>query len=750
MPDTRKPDNTINDDLDARIRQLVARAVADAPPPPDLTRGEATIEPTEPDHRRWWIGGGAAVAAAAAMIISLAVITTGDETTEPTPLTQPPSVTTVPVQPTAPPSTAPAPPEASAGAILTAGPDGVVEHLPNGEQRTLTDEPMAIALAGGVDAVITQRVAGWTGEDGNWERTVPQILSADGSLTDLGGTADWDGAVTIHDVEMVGDSRLMLYDLQSESPDTGATAVLYAFDLFTFQRVEIARDAGTIISKSDRLHLTTDGLIVGSSSTSITTSIEMYAIPGSPAEGRLPTLDDLGLPEPFDECIDCPRSFAVTPDGSTFAWLEGETTLHIRTLDGNYDESFELPESTPNSIGASLDIGGGQVLLTPEPLNADSPPLAIDLADPTAEPTTLTGTWATLGPAATLGEPTLPQQTTPTSAPGPAPATTSPPGATTPPTEPPTTTTTAPASGVIDDVVTAGPGGVVAYQDGEPNTITTEPMEMALATGDGRYVTQTRFGRGTVRPNTAIETMPYILSADGETNPLWGSGDPAWIELHDVEVVDGRRLLVYTADPDIPVEDPLTEDEFATTVFVADLDNPAAEPVELGQFSSFEGGVSRLHLATTGLVVGEAFESATHRLGVFAVPGSPAASSLLPTPADLDLEDSYSDCTDCPRRFTVSPHGTVFAWLHRSPGVNGQTQLVVHPIDGSPEQRFDPFPDDLNTTFIDDLDYLAEGAQLLSYVGPGVEEPRAPVHIATDGTVTELAGTVATGDPTGS
>ncbi|MBA3287955.1 MAG: hypothetical protein H0U21_08025, partial [Acidimicrobiia bacterium] len=79
-------------DLDAQIRRLVARAVSDAPPAPDLE------DPKYPDShadgpRRWWFAGGAAVLAAAAAVVALLFVVTSDEDSVQTPITEPTTVT---------------------------------------------------------------------------------------------------------------------------------------------------------------------------------------------------------------------------------------------------------------------------------------------------------------------------------------------------------------------------------------------------------------------------------------------------------------------------------------------------------------------------------------------------------------------------------------------------------------------------------------------------------------------------------
>ena len=66
MPETR--------DLDDRIRELVARAVAEAPAPPVLDPATVPLAEPAPDHRRWWIGGGATLLTAAALITAFVLV----------------------------------------------------------------------------------------------------------------------------------------------------------------------------------------------------------------------------------------------------------------------------------------------------------------------------------------------------------------------------------------------------------------------------------------------------------------------------------------------------------------------------------------------------------------------------------------------------------------------------------------------------------------------------------------------------
>ncbi len=152
------------DDLDVRIRELVARAVADAPAAPELDPAVSPIEPA-PSRRGWWIGGGAALLAAAALVATFVLVGPSDDTVT-TPATNPATnpTTTVPAPTTSAPVVVPpttAAPAAPAGQawIATAGPAGVVLRDAAGTTVRTLDEPMAIALPLADGRVIVQRVS---------------------------------------------------------------------------------------------------------------------------------------------------------------------------------------------------------------------------------------------------------------------------------------------------------------------------------------------------------------------------------------------------------------------------------------------------------------------------------------------------------------------------------------------------------------------------------------------------------------
>ena len=79
----------------------------------------------------------------------------------------------------------------------------------------------------------------------------------DGSLTELFGTADWDGGVVLHDIEVVDGRRLLLFSLQvamNVNPDD-ADETLYVVDLDAEERTVVAARIGGWEFGTGRLHL---------------------------------------------------------------------------------------------------------------------------------------------------------------------------------------------------------------------------------------------------------------------------------------------------------------------------------------------------------------------------------------------------------------------------------------------------------------------------------------------------------------
>ena len=696
-----------NGSLDTRIRDLVARAVADAPRPPELDPDALPDVDAELDHghRRWWIGGGAALLAAAAAITTLLLVNGTDQAVRTPPATDP----TIVVAPGPPPASAPD--DQTSGTevatrtptrtFLTAGPEGVVFHR-GGRARVLTTDAAAIALDTGDGQVILQDRRG----EGSWSAadTEPLIISSTGSVRSLFDGFDWGGYVTLHDVEVVAGRRLLLYSVFEGDPPRPQT--LYVVDLGTGTPEEVG---ATDVDPVNRLHLAATGLIVGTARNQLSHGIEIHAVPGSPAaEDDLPTAADLGFEDQYNDCSDCPSAFTVNSEGASIAWTE-DGWVSVAFI-GQPDSTIQV-QPVPDGLIADVDYERGGILFSFD--DADGPRVPVVARPDGRRAPELEGAMATFSPLGTSSAAPASVPTTTTS------------------TTVPTTTTP-----TVDDpaaILTAGPAGVVDRRAGETRTLTTEPMVFALDAGDGRILVQRHAGIGDDWSDA--DTAPLVLAADGTLTELFGTADwDGGVVLHDVEVVAGRRLLLFSLRrPQVPQEP--NEDLYVVDLATQDR-TLVAESI-----GGWEFGTSRLHLATTGLIVGETSGEAIHEIEFLAVPGSPAAAAALPTAAALGLEDSYSDCNDCPYRFSVAPDGETVAWI------DGATnQLMRVPVTGGTAEPIVEVP----AEYFADLDYNDDGAVLSwpDFVSAG--ETPAPIEVPFDGSgPNELDGTLATLGPAG-
>lgn len=718
-------------DLDAQIRRLVARAVSDAPPAPDLE------DPMYPDShadlpRRWWFAGGAAVLAAAAAVVALLFVVTSDEDSVQTPVTQPttattalptPAPTTVPetdpdptapsttpgIEPPTPPSTPPTeppaepavPPIVTPGATLSAGPDGVVGHV-GATRRRLTDEPAEMALTTTAGGVILQHRRGDGAAEGYTDaETVPLVVAPDGSVSELFDTSDWDGAVLLHDVEIVDGRELLLFSLQVgwQNPDS-ALETLYVVDLGSGERTEVGI-VGEWEAGTSRLHLATTGLIAGRAQAGARSSALFLAVPGSPAASQpVPTPGDLGLPEYETECR-CPIGFTVAPDATTFAWFEKyepeQFELVVRTIDGNEQRS-RVDGSVSASVADDIDFGTASMAINHTATGDPVMPPVIFTSGGAGSTVFLDGLIATM---------------------------------------PPGTAPTAPAPPVI--AVSALEGVALYDEAGQQFETIDETMSIALPLADGRVVGQRETGVSGGQWS-APDTVPFMWNPAGTTYPLYPDpGDTrTFTELHDVATVGGRTWMLYSTN-----DDNQNPELYAEHLYAYELGG-IGSVLELGQIAGWEGGTSRLHLATNGLIVGEAYGEAVHSLLVMALPESPAeafADQL--RPGLLGLERSYFDCTDCPRRFTTSTDGSLLAWLDGDEIV--RVPLGPDGTPGEPTRKAAPVG---AAGFPADLDLVGDGTTyVVSYWSPlfdPANPPDAPILVDADGQATELPGLSAT------
>jgi hypothetical protein len=608
----------MSDDLDVRIRELVARAVADAPPAPELDPAVSFTEP-EPDHRRWWIGGGAAVLAAAAVAATFVLVAPGEDSVT-TPGTLPPTQPTTPstTVPQASTTTSGPPTVIATGGVLTAGPDGVRQHLTN-ETRILTNEAMAIALEAGDGRILVQRGDG----------AAPLVLGPVGALTELFDTADWDGDVTLHDVEMVGPGRrLLLFSLRTGDQAT-EVETLYVVDLDTMERTEVGPIAGDEAG-THRLHLAATGLIVGEAFAEASHSILIAAVPGSAAAASpLPTAGDLGLDESYRDCTDCPHAFTVTPDGRAIMWINSAGGMVVaRTLTQPIADVEPLVD-VPDGRAIDLDVNDVSAVLS---FSGDPTPAPAVLPLDGGGPLVLEGVAATQPPRNEATVPLLPPNDVP------------------PATAATTTTTVVPSpAGVM--LATAGPDGVGVIENGVEMRRLDQAAEIALLTPGGAVIFQPQRTAPDGTPGD-----PLIWRPDGSVETLLGplAANQSY-RLHDLAVVNGVPTLLYGIAARGSEPDGYSEAVHALTMTPGNWTT-----VELAEVNTWEGGFTRLSLSTTGVVVGTAYESVSNRYFSTALP---AATAVAPDAAALGVSAESGDEPNRPDDFTISHDGESIVWF---------------------------------------------------------------------------------------
>lgn len=404
--------------LDAQIKDLLGRAVAQTPQPPELEH-TMLMKANQPNKRNPWIIAGGVGLATAAAIAAFAIIPNLDDTqtvrtpANSGPATSPDPVTTAATTPTAgtglPTETRPDPvvvvdpsePSDSVDQVLDpatsgnppAGPDtdftpGIVAAGPAGisnENGVVDVTPATIAINGpdgkiwfvpsGDDADTRPRSVDTTTQ----EVTVVDVPTTDGHL------------IKLHDVAIVAGNLTLLYTTQYTQCE-GLFDELCVTTLRTFQP-----DTGdsTLIEETTyweagfgEFQLADNGLIFGTSG-GLVTFVPDFRNLGS---GVTPTPASVGLDNSYDDCPDCPRQFTIDRSGAHIAWLDGGSAdLRIVVTTLATSERVEVPIDIGESGGfvARLEISGieivdgairsGIAILSPSEPSPDFAPLGVNL-----------------------------------------------------------------------------------------------------------------------------------------------------------------------------------------------------------------------------------------------------------------------------------------------------------------------------------------------------------------------------------
>ena len=652
-------------DLDGRIRALVGRAVADAPPPPDLAPGQGSdtavpLDGPGPDRRRRWLAGGAvAIGVAAAAAVAAIVVVDGEphtvttDTSPPTatspvaPTTGPPSTAVAPTS-TVPPTTTPAPTPAFGSFAVSAGPGGIrVEQPPGVPVGMWLDTPADIALAVGDGRVVVLPSGArtpelWTLAD---EAVVPLLAGAGGQ-------------VELHDTAVVDGRPVLLYSVTSGTTPDDSREDLFVLDIDAGTAPVAIEQTGGWEWGTRRLHLAANGLIVGESSSEIYHSLFVSAIPGSEGAALVPTLTPaaLGIDDEYAECDECPRLYTIEDHGTALAWLErGELV--------EWDIGLRTTRRTPLAVDlayvADIDLSVDALAISYAQLPDEParPAVIVPLpgGGPPSTPDAL-GLTLTLGPSLPAsGEEDRPPLTT----------------------VPATTTSVLPPPPAPVRLASAGAGGMAVIEHGEEVRRLEQPAEIALLTPGGAVIFQP--------PRTdpsAAPGPPQIWRPDGSVEPFLSAlPDGGWYRLHDVATIEGTPTVLYGIRTIGAAPEQQTE-----TVRALFMDPAGWRTVDVGTFLAYEAGISRLSLSTDGLVVGSRSESVTSSYLALAVPGTTAAgwTDVDTPPAGVDAA-GYVDCLTCPSAFTVSADGESLVWV-----VDDEIRVEDRP---SGQQRSWPVPE---------------------------------------------------------
>jgi len=202
----------------------------------------------------------------------------------------------------------------------------------------------------------------------------------------------------------------------------------------------------------------------------------------------------------------------------------------------------------------------------------------------------------------------------------------------------------------------------------------SEPMERAFKAADGSMIVQ-RAQDGSANGTSAAIVPMRIATPMAPPVPLSTLLEPGWYTLHDVNRLDDGRELALVEWRSPEPDDPQNGVYHTSRLLAVDLKSGAVLTV-VDQFLGFEEWSTRMHLASTGLVVGERGSTSDSGLMVVA-PSWLSPAPALVTAADLGLRDGYSFCSPlCPATYAIDKQGTAIAWVDSG-------TLWVKPITGA-------------------------------------------------------------------
>jgi hypothetical protein len=339
------------DDLDARIRSVVADAVAAAPPPPDLdAEASSRVAPVvalRAVRSRRWLAPAAAVLTAAAAVVGLMFVANRDADTAVVPGTDVIELA-APVN------------------VVTAGSDGVWVVGSDGQRTQWWDQSAAFAVQASDGSLIVQRFAGGVypsdGSDAAWEPadTLPLRLAGPNASPVLLSEDLPIGWYTLQDVATLRDGRTIALLTRRTLAIVGAGTGVGFVHAVDAQTGEIVYSSGRQpFNFAGRLHLSENGIIVAAWLTGDSPRLWSDVVPGKglPAPHGIERAD-VGLQDSYpDSCTDCPRMYAIDRTGAVLGWLEGDD-LVLHSLATETLRRVPLGGRAGGATSIDIELGG--------------------------------------------------------------------------------------------------------------------------------------------------------------------------------------------------------------------------------------------------------------------------------------------------------------------------------------------------------------------------------------------------------
>lgn len=414
--------------LDAAIRDLVARAAADAPPAPHID--EHTV-PTTPlfladesrrDRRAKVVTAIAGLSIAAATVgllvmnrdrtpevpapaDTLPVTVPGTlpvtvpvtvPVTDPVPATTPsstlPPTTAATTAPTiAPPAVTPTP-----EVIVIAGDDGIQIDTGDAITDALVGESVTTAIRVPDGRIFFQYRAS------DQPPSLSVIPAPDGDTAAVVPVpADFAGTAVLHDAAVVDGEVVLLVESapgQCTDPNTCIGSVWAIWPDRTADAAAKLDEQIVWEAAYSRLSLSTTGVVVGMKSAEVVSSPWSVVLPGATATPIDPLA--IGLEVDYIDCATCPTALTIDTTGRFVGWMErnveGTVTIVVKRIDDGWTLAYDVPDTSNLPLFGSLDIGSvdvdgttvvsaGAIVNDLDP-TSDRAAVVFDLTNPNNEP----------------------------------------------------------------------------------------------------------------------------------------------------------------------------------------------------------------------------------------------------------------------------------------------------------------------------------------------------------------------------